>query len=63
MLLEDLFVIDAPALYLRRDRAGALYALMPIDGATIKPVIDDLGRTPSPLEMARWFIPSPISRF
>ncbi len=48
LLLEELFVIDAPALYLQRDRAGRLAALLPIDGATIKPVIDDWGRTPQP---------------
>ncbi len=48
MLLEELFVIDAPALYLRRNRAGRLLALLPLDGATIKPVIDAWGRTPQP---------------
>ncbi len=48
LLLEELFVIDAPALYCRRDRAGRLTALMPLDGATIKPVIDAWGRTPQP---------------
>jgi hypothetical protein len=47
LLLEELFVIDAPALYMSRDRGGRLTAL-PIDGATIKPVIDDWGRTPQP---------------
>jgi hypothetical protein len=46
LLLEELFVIDAPALYMSRDRGGKLTALLPIDGATIKPVIDDWGRTP-----------------
>jgi hypothetical protein len=48
MLLEELFVIDAPALYCRRDRAGRLTGLLPLDGATIKPVIDDWGRPPQP---------------
>ncbi len=48
MILEDLFVIDAPTLYMSRDRAGRLLGLLPIDGATIKPVIDDWGRTPLP---------------
>ena len=48
ILLEELFVIDAPALYCRRDRAGRLAALLPLDGATIKPVIDAWGRTPQP---------------
>lgn len=46
ILLEDLFVIDAPALYMQRTRAGRLIALHPLDGSTIKPVIDDWGRTP-----------------
>jgi len=47
MVLEDLLVIDAPALYLRRDRAGRLAALEPLDGATVKRIIDDYGRTPA----------------
>jgi hypothetical protein len=46
MVLEDLFVIDAPALWCERDRSGALLALHPLDGATIKPVLDAWGRTP-----------------
>ncbi len=50
ILLEELFVIDAPALYMQRDRAGRLIALMPLDGATIKPVIDAWGRTPQPFQ-------------
>ena len=50
MLLEELFVIDAPALYCRRDRGGRLTALMPLDGATIKTVIDAWGRTPRPYQ-------------
>lgn len=48
MVLEDLFVIDAPALYMQRTRAGKLFALLPVDGATIVPKIDDWGRTPRP---------------
>ncbi|HEY3919438.1 MAG TPA: phage portal protein [Stellaceae bacterium] len=48
MLLEDLLVIDAPTLYKRRSRGGALYALEVLDGATIKRLIDDWGRTPAP---------------
>jgi HK97 family phage portal protein len=47
-LLEDLFVIDAPTVYVERDRAGRMMSLEPIDGATIKRVIDDYGRTPIP---------------
>ena len=52
MLLEDLFVIDAPTLYLRRDRADRLIGLEPIDGATIKRVLGDDGRTPAPPDPA-----------
>jgi hypothetical protein len=47
-LLEDMFVIDAATLYCRRTRAGKLCALHQLDGATIKRVIDDWGRTPQP---------------
>ena len=48
MVLEDLFVLDALALYVRRTVGGTLYAIEPIDGATIKRVLDDHGRTPMP---------------
>jgi HK97 family phage portal protein len=47
MLLEDLFVIDAPTLYVGdRDRAGRPLRIDVIDGATIRPLIDDAGRIP-----------------
>lgn len=46
-LVEDLLVIDAPTLYPRKTRGGGLYALEVMDGATIKRVIDDTGRTPA----------------
>jgi hypothetical protein len=46
MLLDDLLIIDAPALYCDRSPTGDLIALSPIDGATIKPVIDERGRLP-----------------
>ncbi|WP_244532362.1 phage portal protein [Methylocapsa palsarum] len=48
LLLEETFVTDAAALYKRRDRSGRLIALLPIDGTTIKPLIDCWGRTPQP---------------
>lgn len=48
MILEDLFVLDAPTLWKQRDRGGRLIALHPLDGGTIKRVIDDWGRTPLP---------------
>jgi hypothetical protein len=47
MLLEDLFVIDAPTLYKARSEGGALQALEPVDGATIKLLIDEQGRMPA----------------
>lgn len=46
MILEDMFVVDAPAIFVRRLASGELHSLVPIDGATIKPVIDDWGSVP-----------------
>lgn len=46
MLLEDLFVLDAVAVYRRPNRSGGLYALEPVDGATISLLADDTGRVP-----------------
>lgn len=43
-LLEQLFVYDAPTLYRRPTRAGGLFGLEVIDGATIVPKIDEAGR-------------------
>lgn len=48
MLLEDLFVIDAPTLYRRRTFGGEMYAYQALDGGLIKRVIDDWGNTPEP---------------
>ena len=47
-LLEDLLVLDAPALEVRRNRAGGIAALDVVDGATIKLLVDDTGRRPRP---------------
>lgn len=52
MLLEDLFVIDAPTLYVRPTNGGQVYAFEPVDGATIKRVLDENGRTPLPPDPA-----------
>jgi hypothetical protein len=52
MLLEDLFVIDAPTLYKARNLGGDLIALEPVDGATIKVLIDAEGRAPLPPDPA-----------
>lgn len=47
-LLDDLFIIDAPAVYVRRNVTGGVYALEVVDGATIALKIDQNGRTPPP---------------
>ncbi|MEP7313726.1 MAG: phage portal protein [Pseudomonadota bacterium] len=52
MLLEDLFVLDAPTIYPRMTRGNGLYALELVDGATIKRVLDATGRTPLPPDPA-----------
>ena len=46
MLCEDLFVLDAPTVYVRRTKGKSIYALETMDGATIKRVLDPTGRTP-----------------
>jgi hypothetical protein len=45
-VLDDLFVIDAPAIFFSRDRRGRPLSAEAIDGATIFPLIDDMGRRP-----------------
>jgi hypothetical protein len=45
---RDLLEIDALAIYRRRRRDGRLWGLELVDGGTIKPLIDALGRTPEP---------------
>jgi hypothetical protein len=47
-LVEDMLVVDAATVYPRKTVGGTVYALEIIDGATIKPVIDDHGRRPLP---------------
>lgn len=47
MLLEDLFVLDAPCVYVRPTRGGGVYSLDVLDGATIKRLLDYSGRTPT----------------
>ena len=44
--LDDLFVIDAPTLYMDRDNGGRLRHAPVLDGGTIFPLIDDAGRRP-----------------
>lgn len=50
MLLEDLFVMDAPCIYVRPTLGEKPYSLDLIDGATIKPLIDESGRQPHDIE-------------
>ena len=45
-LLEDVLVLDAPAIELRRNRGGAVIGLDVVDGATIKLLFDATGRIP-----------------
>jgi hypothetical protein len=45
-ILEDLFVIDAPTLFVRRNRGGTMMGLDVLDGGAIKRVINDWGKTP-----------------
>jgi len=52
MLLEDMLVIDAATIYPRRTKGGGLYSLEVVDGATIRPVIDEWGRSPLPPDPA-----------
>ena len=52
MLIEEMLVIDAVAIYPRMNQGGGLYALELVDGATIKRVLDVTGRTPLPPEPA-----------
>lgn len=46
-LLEDMFVLDAPAVYLRpNDTGDGIYSLEQLDGGTIMPIIGLDGRAP-----------------
>lgn len=46
MIVEDMLVTDAATLYIRKTNGGELYALEPMDGATIAVLIDAHGRRP-----------------
>lgn len=48
-ILDDLLVLDAPAIYFARDRAGRPLYAEAIAGQTIFPLIDDVGRRPDSL--------------
>lgn len=46
IILDDLFVLDAPTLYVRKTIGGDVWGFEPIDGATISPMLDAAGRQP-----------------
>ena len=48
ILIDDLLVIDAPTLYVNKTIGGEVYALEIIDGASVKVLIDEKGRSPVP---------------
>jgi hypothetical protein len=47
-VIEEIYVTDALTLLPRMDLGGRLIGLEQIDGATIKPLVDDRGRPPLP---------------
>ncbi len=51
-LVDDLLVLDAMVLYKRPNMGGGLYALEPVDAATIVLELDDNGGTPMPPDIA-----------
>jgi PAS domain-containing protein len=51
-ILEEVFVIDALCIYPRYTKGGDLFSLDLVDGATIKRLLDDTGRTPLPPDPA-----------
>jgi SPP1 gp7 family putative phage head morphogenesis protein len=48
LVIEDVMVLDAGVVYVWARRNGDLYALLPIDGATIEPLQDDHALRPRP---------------
>lgn len=46
-ILDDLFVLDAPSLFIDRTIGGSVHSVSVLDGATIFPLIDDVGRRPT----------------
>ena len=45
-IVEEVMVTDAPSIYIQRTLDGRPYALDLVDGATIRPLIDESGRQP-----------------
>lgn len=52
ILVEDMLVIDAATIYPRKTLGGSAHSMEIIDGATIKLLINDDGRTPLPPDAA-----------
>lgn len=52
VLVEDMLVIDATAIYPRKTRGGGIYSFDIVDAGTINRMIDDSGRTPMPPDTA-----------
>jgi hypothetical protein len=50
--LEEILVIDALAIWPQKTVGGDLYGLQILDGATIKPMLDDRGMRPMPPQSA-----------
>lgn len=48
MLMEEMLVLDAPAIWMRPNLIGELHSLRVMDGSTIKRVVDETGATPTP---------------
>ena len=46
-LVEDVLVLDAPAIEVRRNRGGRIIGIDTVDGATIKVLFDSTGRRPN----------------
>ncbi len=46
MVLEDMLVLDAACLYPVKNLAGKVLEIRPVDGSTIKRIIDNMGWTP-----------------
>ena len=52
ILVEEMLVTDAATIYPRRTRGGEIFGFELMDGATIKRLLDNTGRTPRPPEPA-----------
>ena len=50
MVLHQMYVIDASAVYLHRTQDGGIYSLDVVDGSTITPLVNQAGKTPEPNE-------------